>query len=75
MDKIDLHLLSAILNPAILVILIGGLIMHVDTTVLIIIGVFGYSVWGVINILARRQDKRREEERANRKKKKRKTSN
>lgn len=74
MDKIDLHLLSAILNPAILIILIGGLIIHVDTTVLICIGVVGYSIWGVINILARKQDKRREEERANRKKKKRKSA-
>ena len=71
-NKIDLRLLSSVLNPAILVILVGGLLLNVNTTVLILIGVLGYSIWGVINILAHRQEKREREEMMNRKKKKRK---
>lgn len=72
--KIDLRLLSAVLNPAIAVILIGGLILKLDVVLLIAIGVVGYSVWGVINIMAHKQAKREEEEKRQKKKKRKKTA-
>ncbi|BAK44204.1 hypothetical protein [Eggerthella sp. YY7918] len=53
--KIDLTLLAAVLNPALFVILAGGLLLGYDTTTLIIIGVVGYSTWGVIRYLSCRQ--------------------
>ncbi len=52
--KIDLESLAAILNPAIFIVLLGGLLLHFDVVPLIVVGVVGYAVWGVLNIIVRR---------------------
>lgn len=52
--KIDLESLAAILNPAIFIVLLGGLLLHFDVVPLIVVGVVGYAVWGVLNIVVRR---------------------
>lgn len=54
-EKIDLNLLVAMLNPAIFVILLGGLIIGYDTTTLIIIGVVGYGLCFILHRIARKQ--------------------
>lgn len=56
--RIDVALLAAMLNPAIFVILLGGLLLGYDTATLIVVGVVGYSVWGVLRYIASRQEKR-----------------
>ena len=53
--KIDVALLAAMLNPAIFVILLGGLLLGYDTATLVVVGVVGYSVWGVLRYIASRQ--------------------
>ena len=58
--KINLTLLASMLNPAIFVILAGGLLLGYDTTTLIIVGVVGYSAWGVLKYLSCRQSRNRE---------------
>ena len=57
-DKRELNLLVAILNPAIFVILAGGLLLGYDTTQLIVIGVTGYALCFVLRRIARRQSQR-----------------
>lgn len=52
--KLDLETLASILNPAIFVVLLGGLLLHFDITTLIIVGVVGYTIWGVLNVIVRR---------------------
>ena len=53
--KIDVALLAAMLNPAIFVILLGGLLLGYDTATLVVVGVVGYSAWGVLRYIANRQ--------------------
>ena len=54
-DKIDFNLLATIMNPAIFVILAGGLILEYNTVQLIIIGVIGYSMCFIFRRIGRRQ--------------------
>lgn len=54
-DKIDLNLLVTMLNPAIFVILLGGLLIGYDTATLIIIGVVGYGLCFILRRIARNQ--------------------
>lgn len=56
--KIDVALLAAMLNPALFVILLGGLLLGYDTATLVIVGVVGYSVWGVLRYVASRQERK-----------------
>ena len=53
---IDFNLLANILNPAIFVILVGGLILGYNTTMLIIIGVVGYGLCFVFHRLGKNQN-------------------
>lgn len=53
--KIDLETLASILNPAIFIVLLGGLLLHFDIVPLIIVGVVGYTVWGILNVIVRRE--------------------
>ena len=55
---IDLESLTAILNPAIFMILLGGLLLKFDTVTLIVVGVVGYGIWGVLNLIVRRSKQR-----------------
>lgn len=55
--RIDVALLAAMLNPAIFVILLGGLLIGYDPAVLIVVGVVGYSTWGVLRYIANRQSR------------------
>lgn len=55
--KINLALLASMLNPALFVILAGGLLLGYDTATLIVIGVVGYSVWGVLKYLSCRRER------------------
>jgi archaellum biogenesis protein FlaJ (TadC family) len=57
---IDPGSLAAILNPAIFIILLGGLLLGFDTTTLIIVGVVGYALWGVLNVISKRMNQREE---------------
>jgi membrane protein implicated in regulation of membrane protease activity len=68
--KIDLRLLSIILNAATTVMLIGGLLIGIQWQVLMFVGILGYSAWAAVNLLARRRDKREAALKAERKKKK-----
>jgi membrane protein implicated in regulation of membrane protease activity len=68
--KIDLRLLSIILNAATTVMLIGGLLIGIQWQVLMFVGILGYSCWAAVNVLARRRDKREAALKAERKKKK-----
>ncbi len=72
--KIDLRLLSMILNAATAVMLIGGLIVGVQWQVLLFVGIIGYTMWGVVNYLARKRDKKEAALRAERKRKKNKAT-
>lgn len=54
----DLESLTAILNPAIFIILLGGLLLKFDTATLIVVGVVGYTLWGILNIIVRRSHQR-----------------
>lgn len=72
--KIDLRLLSMILNAATAVMLIGGLIVGVQWQVLLFVGIIGYTMWGIVNYLARKRDKREAALRAERKRKKNKAT-
>lgn len=72
--KIDLRLLSMILNAATAVMLIGGLIVGVRWQVLLFVGIIGYTMWGVVNYLARKRDKKEAALRAERKRKKNKAT-
>ena len=73
--KIDLRLLSMILNAATAVMLIGGLILQINWVVLLFVGIFGYTLWGVVNYMARQRDKKEAALRAERKRKKNKAKN
>lgn len=73
--KIDLRLLSMILNAATAVMLIGGLILQINWVVLLFVGIFGYTLWGVVNYMARQRDKKEAALRAERKRKKNKVKN
>ncbi|MDO5335414.1 MAG: hypothetical protein Q4F23_05020 [Coriobacteriia bacterium] len=73
--KIDLRLLSMILNAATAVMLIGGLLVEVDWRVLLFVGILGYTMWGVVNYMARKRDKKEAALRAERKRKKNKVKN
>ena len=53
--KIDLETLASILNPAIFIVLLGGLLLHFDIVPLIVVGVVGYTVWGILNVIVRRE--------------------
>lgn len=53
--KIDFEFLIRMLNPALFVVLAGGLLLGFDLVPLIIAGVFGYTIWGVLNIILRRK--------------------
>lgn len=55
---IDLESLVAILNPAIFIVLLGGLLLKFDTVTLIIVGVVGYTIWGILNLLVKRERQR-----------------
>ena len=55
--KVDVALLAAMLNPAIFVILLGGLLLGYDTATLVAVGVVGYSTWGVLRYIANRQSR------------------
>ena len=68
--KIDLESLAAILNPAIFVVLLGGLLLCFDVVTLIVVGVVGYTVWGILNIIVRRNRQMEYAEQARKKKKK-----
>ncbi|MDO4854315.1 MAG: hypothetical protein Q4A43_02690 [Coriobacteriia bacterium] len=72
--KIDLRLLSMILNAATAVMLIGGLIVGVQWQVLLFVGIIGYTMWGIVNYLARKRDKKEAALRAERKRKKNKAT-
>lgn len=43
-DKIDFNLLATVLNAGVTVILIGGLLLGINTVQLIIVGVLGYAM-------------------------------
>lgn len=73
--KIDLRLLSMILNAATAVMLIGGLILQINWVVLLFVGIFGYTLWGIVNYMARQRDKKEAALRAERKRKKNKVKN
>ena len=53
--KFDFELLLRILNPAIFVMLAGGLIFGFDVAALIVVGVVGYTIWGGLNLVLRRK--------------------
>ncbi len=72
--KIDLRLLSMILNAATAVMLIGGLLVGVKWQVLLFVGIIGYTMWGIVNFLARKRDKKEAALRAERKRKKNKAT-
>ncbi|PNV68004.1 hypothetical protein [Enteroscipio rubneri] len=55
--RIDVALLAAMLNPAIFVILLGGLLLGYDPAVLIVVGIVGYTTWGVLKYIANRQSR------------------
>lgn len=54
-NKIDFTLLANIINPAIFVILAGGLLLGYNTAQLIIIGVLGYSMSFLFRRIGRKQ--------------------
>ena len=53
--KIDFEFLIRMLNPALFVVLAGGLLLGFDLVPLIVAGVFGYTIWGILNIILRRK--------------------
>ncbi len=57
-SKISLDTLVAVLNPAIFVILAGGLLLGYDPVTLAIVGVVGYTAWGIMNVIMRRRRRR-----------------
>lgn len=67
--KFDLESLASILNPAIFIVLLGGLLLHFDVVTLIVVGVVGYTVWGILNIIVRRNRQMEYAEQARKKKK------
>lgn len=54
-SKIDFNLLANILNPAIFVILAGGLLLGYPTGQLIIVGVFGYAMCFLFHRIGKKQ--------------------
>lgn len=68
--KIDLESLASILNPAIFIVLLGGLLLHFDVVPLIVIGIVGYTVWGILNVIVRRERQMEYAEQARKKSKK-----
>lgn len=51
----QLNFLVQVLNPALFVILAGGLLLHFDVYALVVVGVLGYAIWGAMNFLLRRK--------------------
>lgn len=56
--KINFEFLLQILNPALFVILAGGLVLGFDLAALIIVGVVGYTIWGILNVILRRKKRK-----------------
>ena len=56
--KINFEFLLHILNPALFVILAGGLILGFDLAPLIIVGIVGYAIWGILNIILHRKKRK-----------------
>lgn len=54
-DKIDFNLLANIMNPAIFVMLLGGLFLGINTTQLIMIGVVGYGLCFLFHRIGKNQ--------------------
>ena len=55
--KAQLDLSMPLLDPAIFVILLGGLLLGYDPAVLIVVGIVGYTTWGVLKYIANRQSR------------------
>ena len=55
-DKIDFNLLATILNAGVTVILLGGLIIGINTAQLIMIGVLGYAMSFLFRRISRNQN-------------------
>lgn len=53
--KLDFEFLLRMLNPALFVVLAGGLVMGFDLAALVIAGVVGYTIWGILNVILRRK--------------------
>lgn len=52
--RAQLEFLVRVLNPALFVMLIGGILLHFDPYALVVVGVVGYAVWGILNFYLRR---------------------
>lgn len=52
--RAQLEFLVRVLNPALFVMLLGGILLHFDPYALVVVGVVGYAVWGVLNFYLRR---------------------
>lgn len=72
--RAQLQFLVNVLNPALFVMLAGGIILHFDTNALVVVGVIGYGIWGVLNFMLRRQKRKDAIAAAQSKKKKKKQS-
>ena len=49
--RAQLEFLVRVLNPALFVMLLGGILLHFDPYALVVVGVVGYAVWGILNPL------------------------
>lgn len=56
--KLDFEFLLRMLNPALFALLAGGILLGFDVVPLIFVGVVGYTVWGVLNLVYRRKKRR-----------------
>ena len=52
--RAQLEFLVRVLNPALFVMLLGGILLHFDPYALVVVGVVGYAVWGILNFYLRR---------------------
>ena len=71
--RAQLQFLVQVLNPALFVMLAGGILLHFDTSALVVVGVIGYGIWGVLNFMLRRQKRKDAIAAAQSKKKKKKS--
>lgn len=71
--RVQLQFLVQVLNPALFVMLAGGILLHFDTSALVVVGVIGYGIWGVLNFMLRRQKRKDAIAAAQSKKKKKKS--
>ena len=56
--RAQLEFLVRVINPALFVMLVGGILLHFDANSLVIVGVLGYGIWGAMNFMLRRMKRK-----------------